>query len=159
MQQMIIVWDPRSALLSASFFLFPLSTLSLLLPLCPLLSVLILLNISRPLFPFSFSFFCSCWLEASNDQYDFPRCSFRVTHTCMLTKTPCGPLCACGVGAEWMAVATFFSFFLQALKVFFCPTTDSRPLRATGLSCRRNATSLLWKFLSIAVALFAKTNH
>lgn len=76
--------------------LFPLSLVnSILTPsyLCPSVCPGSL-SLSLPFLPAdSVTLLCSPWLEASKDQYHFPLCSFRATHTHTLTNTPCGPLC------------------------------------------------------------------
>lgn len=125
MQQMIIVWNPRSVPLSTSIFLFP------LLPppppqLCPSsLSSSVCPPSHLHISPFpsswvSVTLLCSPWLEASKDGYHISLCSFRATHMHAHTRPVAGVcVCVCGVGAEWMAIATFFTFFSPGLKGLF----------------------------------------
>lgn len=134
MQQMIIVWNPRSVPLSTSIFLFPLSQL------CPHS-----FN-SLPLFslPDECPSLCLCspWLEASKDGYHISLCSFGATH-----HTHPVAQYVCGEGAEWAAVATFFAFFSPSLKGLFLSQCRQTVSKNHKPSCRRNATSSMSKRL------------
>ncbi len=112
------------------------STLSPLLPLCPHLSVLPLISTSLSLSPFPFSWvsvtlLCSPWLEACKDGYHISLCSFRATNTHTHAHTRARGMCV-ERGLSERPLPHFSHFFLQALKVFFCPIADRLRLRTTG---------------------------
>lgn len=111
MQQMIIVWNPRSRLL------FPLQLVNSyprsFLPALSLSVLLFLYLISLVL-----CFLLSDWRR------------LEITITPNITRSlrgdkhaPCCPVCVCEVGVEWIAVATFFAFFPPQVfkRSFFFP--------------------------------------
>lgn len=113
---------------------FPLPLLPFYLAPSSLSSLSFSLSVAPPAFS-SWVFvtlLCTPWLEASKDGYHISLCSSRRGHTHMHTHSFCFWLCVCVAGADWATAATFFAFFFQALKVFFCPSADRLCLRTTG---------------------------